>query len=354
MVLALALVFQPMLGLTMKAVTKGGAIGLSLSIMVIGAAFYLDADETVLPALIAGALIAAATFRQGRKVFIVGAGLIVMLPLWLAGPDTRLFADRSFFGLHQVLEMDGVRVYSNGTTLHGAQRLSDMGAARPTPTTYYHPAAPMGQVMQSALGQSAERVGIVGLGVGSLACYANEGQDWHLYEIDAMVDRVARDPSLFTFLSACTPDAPTHLGDARVVLAGQDMRFDVLVIDAYSSDAVPVHLTTLEAMALYLDRLTEDGVLVFHISNRFYDIGLPLARSADALGVHAWRQFQAVPASDDPGYRQSDVAIIARDPAHVAELLESGDWTPMVSDGGPIWTDDKANPLSILKPGALH
>ena len=170
-----------------------------------------------------------------------------------------------------------------------------------------------------------------------------------------MVDQEARDPELFTFLSSCTPDAPTYLGDARVVLAGQEgLEYDVLVIDAYSSDAVPVHLTTLEAMELYLDRLAPGGVLLFHISNKYYDIGLPLARSAEALGLHAWRQFATASASDDPGYRMSDVAMIARDPADVARLLESGRWEPLVSDGGPVWVDDKADPLSILKPGALR
>ena len=213
----------------------------------------------------------------------------------------------------------------------------------------------MGQVLRSPLGQAAESVGIVGLGVGSLACYAAEGQDWHLYEIDQMVDRVARDETMFTFLSTCTPDAPTHLGDARIVLEGQSLGFDVLVIDAYSSDAVPVHLTTLEAMELYVERLNPGGVLIFHISNRYYDIsGFLWLRSAEALGLHAWRQFQNKVTSDDPGHRPSDVAMIARNPEDVTVLLESGLWTPLTSDGGPVWTDDKANPLSILKPGALR
>ena len=293
--------------------------------------------------------------RPAVPPFLLAAGTLTLLPLWIAGPDDRLFHDRSFFGLHQVVDQDGTRLYSNGTTIHGAQRLADLDSDRPMPVTYYHPAAPMGQVMQSDFGQAAERIGVVGLGVGSLACYATPGQDWHFYEIDAMVDRVARDPALFSFLSSCTPEAPTHLGDARVVLAGQDsLHFDVLVIDAYSSDAVPVHLTTREAMALYRDRLTENGVLVYHVSNRYYDIGLPLARSADALNLAIWRQNQLTPASADPGYRISDVVMLARDPAMVDDLLESGVWTPLASDGGPVWTDDRANPLAILKPGAFR
>lgn len=351
----LLLVFGKTLGIDVASVKRGAVLGLPLGLAAAVAALLAGGEPMILGGAIAAALALLALLRPGIPVLAVGASLAVTLPVWLAGPDDRLFADRSFFGLHQVLDRDGIRLYSNGTTIHGAQRLSDLDVDRPMPITYYHPAAPMGQVMQSDFGQTADRIGVVGLGVGSLACYAAENQDWHFYEIDAMVDRVARDPELFTFLSSCTPDAPTHLGDARVVLAGQDdILFDVLVIDAYSSDAVPVHLTTLEAMELYLDRLAPGGVLLFHISNRYYDIGLPLGRSAEALGVHAWRQFSSEFASDDPGYRMSDVVMIARHPADVADLLETDLWTPLVSDGGPVWTDDKADPLSILKSGVLR
>ncbi|MEM6385799.1 MAG: transporter [Pseudomonadota bacterium] len=354
MSLALIALFRGVLGLTRESLLRGGALGLAIGGTLTGVAASFEAGTLALVALMVLGIALVALSRPGVPVFTVAAGLAVALPAWLASPDDRLFADRSFFGLHQILEEDGVRLYSNGTTLHGAQRLADMAARRPVPTTYYHPAGPMGQVLQSNIGQNAGSIGIVGLGVGSLACYAARDQDWHFYEIDEMVDRVARTPELFTFLSACTPTAPTHLGDARIVLEQQsNIGFDLLVIDAYSSDSVPVHLTTLEAMDLYLQRLNPGGVLTFHISNRYYDIGLPLARSAEALGVSAWRQNQAHPASDDPGYRMSDVMIIAADPKDVARVLTSGLWTEVQSDGGPIWTDDRANPLSILKPGAL-
>ncbi len=354
MSVALILLFRNTLGLTRDSVIRGGALGLAIGGTLTGVASSFEADTWLLVLLMVIGIATVGVSRPGVPVFTIAAGLAVALPAWLASPDDRLFADRSFFGLHQVLEEDGVRLYSNGTTLHGAQRLADMEARRPVPTTYYHPAGPMGQVLQSSIGQEASSIGIVGLGVGSLACYAARDQDWHFYEIDAMVDRVARSPNFFTFLSACTPNAPTHLGDARIVLEQQEtIGFDLLVIDAYSSDAVPVHLTTKEAMELYLNRLNPGGVLMFHISNRYYDIGLPLARSAEVLGVRIWRQHQSEPASDDPGYRMSDVAIIAADEDDIIAVLSSGDWTEIFSDGGPVWTDDKANPLSVLKPGAL-
>lgn len=354
MSVALILLFRDTLGLTRASVVRGGALGLAIGGTLTGIAAALAADTLLLVGLMTIGIAIVGLSRPGVAVFTVAAGLAVALPAWLASPDDRLFADRSFFGLHQVLEEDGVRLYSNGTTLHGAQRLEDMNARRPVPTTYYHPAGPMGQVLQSRIGQDAGSIGIVGLGVGSLACYAARDQDWHFYEIDAMVDQVARNPDYFTFLSSCTPTAPTHLGDARIVLEQQkNIGFDLLVIDAYSSDAVPVHLTTKEAMELYLGRLNPGGVLMFHISNRYYDIGLPLARSAEMLGVRIWRQHQSTPATDEPGYRMSDVVIVAFKEDDIRDVLISGLWVEIVSDGGPVWTDDKANPLSILKPGAL-
>lgn len=356
LVVALALAFQPMLGLTAQTFWRGALLGGVLGLAAACAALAINAEPVALGILIAtAALMAGVAARKTPQTAVVALLLIAVLPVWIAGKDDRLFSDRSFFGLHQVLDRDGARVYSNGTTVHGAQPFSEDPNARPKPSAYYHPTGPMGQVITSSLGQNAQTVGVVGLGVGALACFARDGQDWHFYEIDAMVDRVARDTSMFTFLSSCTPNAPTHLGDARVVLEDQtDFAFDVLFLDAYSSDAVPVHLTTREAMALYLDRLTPNGVLVFHISNRYYDIGLPLARSADSLGVHIWRQLHNEKPADAEGFRPSDVVIIARDPQTVAPLLQSGRWTKLTSDDGAIWTDDKANPLSILKPDAFR
>jgi hypothetical protein len=126
-----------------------------------------------------------------------------------------------------------------------------------------------------------------------------------------------------------------------------DIRFDVLVVDAYSSDAVPIHLTTTEAMQLYMDRLAPGGLLVYHISNRYYDIHRPLARIAAALGLAAQRQLY-VGRDEDPGNLSSEVVLIARDSAAFGELATDPRWTPLRSDGGPLWTDDYANLLSIL------
>jgi hypothetical protein len=294
--------------------------------------------------------------RMQRTLFRLAAvgGVTIVYAVtmaWFANAGNMLYSDRSFFGTHRVVEIGGLRQYTNGTTLHGAQRVSDLGAAQPTPLTYYHRNGPMAQVLTSERGLAAQTVGIVGLGVGALTCFRQQGQDWHLYEIDKTVDRMARDPRLFTFVSSCAPDAPTHLGDARMVLQDQiDLRFDILVIDAYSSDAVPMHLTTTEAMALYLDRLKPQGILVYHISNRYYSIDLPLGRSAAALGVVARIQKRDVADIDrDDGESSSTVVMIAREAADFGPLNDDVRWEPLFSDQGRLWTDDYANLLSILR-----
>ena len=260
-----------------------------------------------------------------------------------------LLTERSFFGTHKIVERDGLRIYGNGTTTHGAQRIVDLLADRPEPQLYYHRNGPMAQVLTSAKADASGTVGIVGLGIGALACYGQPHQDWHFYEIDALVSNIAHDPNHFTFMSRCAPSAPTHLGDARMVLAEQDgLVFDILVIDAYSSDSVPVHLTTIEAFKIYLDHLSDSGVLVFHISNRYYDISLPLGRLAEALGLEARIQNYAGNAVTDPGDVGSRVVVLSRDSAGFSDLNSDPRWAPLASDGGRVWTDDFANVLEVL------
>ena len=334
-----------------KTVLSAFVAGLLGATPVVLASYLLPVDQKVWMALVMILLIAIVViaFRRSLPAAAIAASTLTLIG-GASLPDDALHRDRGFFGTHRVLNQDDMRLYSNGTTVHGAQRLSDFDGGRPEPLYYYHKNAPMAQIMTSEVGTSAKSVGIVGQGVGSLACYALPGQSWAFYEIDPIVDGIARNPEYFTFMSECAGDAPTHLGDARIVLSEQsNVRYDVLVIDAYSSDAVPVHLTTNEAMELYMSRLTPTGVLVYHISNRYYEIDRPLGRSAEALGLSArlqeYRGNRAVDAADTP----SAVAMIARDEAHFGSLLQDERWIPLTSDGGRIWTDDHANLLSILK-----
>ncbi|WP_371814333.1 fused MFS/spermidine synthase [Ruegeria sp. HKCCA4812] len=273
---------------------------------------------------------------------------VVLLPAF-AVKNNPVFEDRSFFGVHSVYSSEGYRVYKNGTTVHGWQRESEYGA-RPTPLSYYHPEGPMAQVITSDFGKQSDSIGIVGLGTGALACYRQPAQNWDFFEIDATVDQIARDPSLFTYLSECTPDSETHLGDARIVLKQKPFAFDILVLDAYSSDAIPLHLITREAVEMYTSRLADDGVLVFHITNRFYDLVLPLARIADSLNLTAAHQRLAVGEEQvETGAATSSVVILSPDKSRIESFAQDGNWQIVETDGALPWTDDKANLLSALK-----
>lgn len=334
-----------------RAVARGallGALAAAPAFAIVALIASVGINMVLLYLLVAG--LAAAVLLRRNTASLFSAVIVMILAGKVLMPDTKLFRDRSFFGAHSVYEAGDLRLYGNGTTIHGAQRITDDAAARPEPLFYYHPNGPMAQVLTSARGTRAQEIGIVGLGVGSLACYAKPGQNWQFYEIDRMVDDIARTPAFFRFMSACAGEAPTHLGDARVVLAEQTgLTYDILVIDAYSSDSVPVHLTTLEAVELYMNRLAEDGVLVFHISNRYYDIERPLARAAEALGLEIRMQEYGGNAQVDPGDSPSDVVIISRSADAFGDLGEDPRWTPLSSDGGALWTDDHANLLSILR-----
>lgn len=286
--------------------------------------------------------------HQSIACVAVIAGVLVVGKL-LSTPNA-IFQDRSFFGTHLINETDDLRTYLNGTTIHGAQLRSQLDrTVQPTPLYYYHPDAPMAQIINSDIGRAAQDIGIIGLGIGSLACYAQPDQTWQFYEIDAMVDQTARNPELFTFMSSCAGDAPTHIGDARVVLAAQaDVRYDILMVDAYSSDAVPVHLMTNEAIALYVERLTAGGLVILHISNRYYDLAGPLGRSVADLGLSA--RIQDYPGdAAEPQNSSSLVVVMARNDADLATIDATDKWQKLQSDDGRLWTDDYANILSALK-----
>lgn len=328
------------------------ALGLALA-MVALLPLLLDLDllhglgEVKRSLMVVVLLLAIYTVMRSRP-YVSVAATGALLGTWaLFGTANLVTNDRSFFGLHLVVERGEFRTYTNGTTLHGSQLRSELGG-KPTPLTYYHPKSPMAQIVTTA---GAKTVGIVGLGVGSLSCYREAGQDWHFYEIDQKVVDIARNPSLFSFMSSCAPDPQIHLGDARIVLQGQpDLDFDVLVIDAYSSDAVPVHLTTLEAIQLYLDRLAEGGILVFHVSNRYYDLGQPLAAAAEALGLEARIRYQPFAEIEDmPGAMPSTVVVMARSATALGVAATDPAWEPLPKAEIELWTDDHSDLLAALK-----
>ncbi|WP_245990087.1 fused MFS/spermidine synthase [Tabrizicola piscis] len=308
----------------------------------------LTVDQRVIAMLLLLALAYLLLYRQ-RLVPVMAA--ISVMGIWgVFGREDAVLYDRSFFGLHIVADDEGLRRYSNGTTIHGAQWLNERGQ-RPTPLYYYHPNGPLAQALATPRAASAKEIGVIGLGIGAMTCYSRPDQDWHFYEIDQKVVDIARDPDLFDFMAQCGQDVQLHLGDARIVLQGQtDQKYDILVIDAYSSDAIPVHLATLEAAQLYMDRLNDGGLLLFHISNRFYDLSLPLSGLAQELGLEAriWNRGS----SDTPfaeGDTASAVVALARSSEALGELATDPRWVPLGAPQIPFWTDDHADLLSALR-----
>jgi hypothetical protein len=286
------------------------------------------------------------------KPLVSAAATVTMVGIWaMYGTANLLMIDRSFFGVHMVISKGDIREYKNGTTVHGAQFISE-NTARPTPLTYYHPRGLMAQIVNDATRATpTETVGVIGLGTGALSCYAKPGQDWHYYEIDQMVVDIAKNPAYFTYLTDCAPDVKIHLGDARIVLQGQpDLKYDILVIDAYSSDAIPVHLATAEAIQLYLDRLNEGGILVFHVSNRFYDLDQPLSVAAKALGLVGRQRSQSdADLEGAEGAYPSEVVVLARTTEALGIAGTDPAWKPLSEPKIALWTDDHADLLAALK-----
>ena len=264
-----------------------------------------------------------------------------------ANPVTGGIAERGFFGVVKVIDRGEHRVMMHGTTLHGAQYIR--GEDRLRPTTYYAPEAPIGQVF--AAHDTPGRVGVIGLGTGSVACYARDGQSYTYFEIDPLVAKFASDPAYFTYLSECTPNPDIVLGDGRLTLSAEpEGDFELLLIDAFSSDSVPAHLLTREAIALYISRLSEDGVLVMHVSNNHMKLESVVARIADDLGVPARYQFYVPQAGSDDSFRAqaSQVIVLARSDAALARFDGDTRWAALIGDGKRPWTDDYSNVIGAI------
>ncbi len=264
---------------------------------------------------------------------------------------------RSFFGVHRVVETsDGsYRLLHHGTTIHGAERVRDADGARvtgrPEPLTYYYFGGPISESVAAARsGQgSLNSVAVVGLGAGSLACHAKPGEAWTFFEIDPEVVRIAGDPAMFRFLSDCAPDAKVVLGDARLTLAASAQRYDLIVLDAFSSDAIPTHLLTREALRGYLARLTPRGLIVFHISNRHMELAKVVAAVGAAEGLST-----LVKADDKATQFVTDfhaaalVAVLARDAADFGPLAQTPGWHRESADAVVAWTDDYSDIMGAI------
>jgi hypothetical protein len=261
---------------------------------------------------------------------------------------------RSFFGVHKVADSeDGrFRILSHGTTLHGAERIRD-GSGNPVSGApdilmYYYDGSAMAQVMETVRARNAGaiRYAVVGLGAGSLACRAKPADTVHYYEIDPAIIHIARDSGLFHFLSACRPDVPIMLGDARLTLAdAPDGSYDIIYVDAFTSDAIPIHLLTREAMAVYLSKLTPHGIVVIHVSNRFLELASVVTGIAAANGAVARVNDGSDFVENVNEYLfVGTVVAVARNNQDFGALARSDYWPLQTPDLNQwVWTDDYSN-----------
>ena len=267
--------------------------------------------------------------------------------------DRDLFEGRSFFGAYRVQRVYGpVHRLVHGTTTHGAQYQDS--ARRRTPVTYYHPAGPVGQLFAALNSSLAGRnIGAVGLGAGSVLCYSKPGQSWTFFEIDPMVERIASDPKLFTYMRDCGVKPQIVIGDARLTLAREPgKRFALLIVDAFSSDAIPVHLLTREAFRVYQRVLDDRGVLFVHISNKHLDLQPVVAGLVADAGLVALLQEHEP--SDTAQYQELDYpaewVAIAKRKEDLGVLGGNGKWKRLpMSPGSRLWTDDFSNVFDVMK-----
>jgi hypothetical protein len=287
--------------------------------------------------------------RAFATMSLVFVGIIAVAPA--SGAGTVLLAARSFFGAYRVVDAPdhSHHVLRHGSTTHGRQQMpADAGCE---PTAYYHPSNPIGQLFASSRGRF-ERVAVMGLGSGALACYAESGHDWTFYEIDPLIERIARDRRYFTYLQNSRGRLNVVLGDGRVTLQRESPgTYDLIILDAFSSDAIPVHLLTREAVELYLSRLRPNGIVAFHISNRYLTLEPVLAALAQEQGLVALANLDnRIPEAEvEKGRRASHWVLLARTGEPLASLRDQSGWHPPTrTDRVRPWTDDYSNILQAL------
>ncbi|MEA2930039.1 MAG: hypothetical protein QOG38_2467 [Hyphomicrobiales bacterium] len=286
--------------------------------------------------------------RDPARLAALAVTAFIITGAWQPGLNV-LETTRSFFGVHRVVETsDGThRLLHHGTTIHGAERVraADGGrvTGRPEPLTYYYFGGPISESIEAARAAQGglESVAVVGLGAGSLACHARPNENWTFFEIDPEVVRLARDSNLFHFLSACAPAADIVLGDARLTLAASPRQYDLIVLDAFSSDAIPTHLLTREALRGYLAHLSPRGMIVMHISNRHMELTHVAAAIGAAEGLTTF-----VKADDKANQFVIDfhaaalVATLARNEADLGALPQAPGWRRQEAGAVTAWTDD--------------
>lgn len=330
----------------------GGAVATAVAIMAASVAIFV---------LSVMALAAVLAFQGRAPARLVGLAALLLLGTHFYDPSRSVLQHRrSFYGVYKVVDLPPgkFRVLYHGTVAHGGEQIrDDQGkpfGGRPQPLTYYYPGGPYDtaiQAVRARAGGRLDRVALVGLGMGSLSCARKPGEAWTFYELDPMSAAIARDSALFRSMSVCAPGAPVVLGDGRLTLQHAKPGIDLLLLDTFSSDAVPLHMLTRDAFALYKSRLGPHGAMAINISNRNMELADAIAASAAANGmVTAINRDHKLAAPSSTTLRfPAEIALVAQSRAELEALKLGSDWHVLTP--GPevrVWTDDYSNVLDAI------
>ena len=324
-------------------VVEGGGMlvlaGMCLAVVVA----VLDRGALTLAAVVVGLSLVGWLMSHRLTALLVALAAVALVGASVQGRGV-IERERSFYGSYRVASTDGMHVLVHGTTVHGTQFLDP--AKSTDPTSYYSRSGPLGDVFE-VLQHNVDRVGVVGLGAGTIAAYGQAGQTMDFYELDPLVVDMAEDPALFTYLQDSPAAISVDAGDGRLLMAQEAASsFDLVVLDAFSSDAIPVHLLTREAMEVYAGKLEADGLLVVHISNRAFDLKPVLAAAAASQD---WEGAVGISDVNRGGQTASVWVALSHNQASIDAVLSRPGWEPLSPRPSVVWTDDYSSVLSVLK-----
>lgn len=336
-------------------------IGLPLAILVVAITLYgveLPSDmkpykDPIHLALFCAISILVFGFKERPLRYGLGIGVALVVYGSSLHTGDILSQSRSFFGVYRVkVSDDGLaRELYHGTTIHGSQLLAKSQALEPV--SYYSRQGPLGQIFEEFRKRRPDlSVALVGLGVGSALCYSNPADRWIVFELDPLVARIARDDKYFTFVRDCDRGQATKflIGDGRLKLNGlPNASFDLMILDAYSSDAIPLHLLTKEALTLYRSKLSPGGILMFHVSNRYLELDRVLSALVHDAGMEA-RILRHKPNKRAPKHAKSSHWVaVAEQGTDLSSLTKTGKWRKLPTPDLRPWTDGYSNIIEVLK-----
>ena len=331
-----------------------GGLAAAVLVLIVSTLYPVVLGETAFNWTV-GALLAASVLVWRAPLPFAAVIAFVLLVNHSIVEQAGAVSVRSFFGVAKITETtDGqFRLLQHGTTLHGGQRIREANGQLtaidpPELLLYYWDGSAISETFAAVRAHVNRpiRFAVIGLGAGSLACRAAPDDTVHYYEIDPAVIRIARDPYLFSFLWVCRPDVPIILGDARLTLAeAPDGAYDLIIVDAFSSDAIPIHLLTREAMAIYLKKLSPHGMVVMHVSNRHLELASVVAGIAAANGLIARVSDSSdLDEAANPYKFVATVVAVARSEEDFGALAQARDWALKAADPSQwVWTDDYCN-----------